>query len=200
MMVSLSGRDGYSRVSLVLQSFPTSITFSRAVTQDTSKCFYYSKRHSVSRVIRGKIFWSGLSRARYVRLACEVGVYIRYERTRHRDSSSSSTYVGDVRFRERNIGVRLKIPVFKACAPAQSTLRPATVLRLHCGRENACPSVTARPLSVRASYIELFPSVSTLSLVVYGLELPIPNRFASSSGNLEERRKETLAFFFSISL
>lgn len=105
-----------------------------------------------------------------------------------RATCTSSTYVGDVR--ERSIGVRLKIPVLKARAPAQPALRPAAALRLHCGRENACPSAAARPLLARASYIELFPSVSTViaRCLRHELELPIPNRFASSSGKGEGER------------
>lgn len=54
-------RDGYSRVSLVLQSFPTPITFARIVTRDISKHFYYSDRSTpVSRVIWRDILERGV--------------------------------------------------------------------------------------------------------------------------------------------
>lgn len=85
--------------------------------------------------------------------------------------------------------------------PAQPALRLATALRLHCGRENACPSAAARPLSARVSYIELFPTISTLSLVIC-----VTNSYfqflidlRASSENLEGRRKEMQSSYFSIS-
>lgn len=128
-------RDRYSRVSLVLQSFPTPITFAWAVTRDVSKRFYYSDRSAlVSRVI-----WRDISDVIF---------------TRH----VTRLYVNDV------ASAREKTVSFEdfAFQSARPLVVPRMYCnRGKCMPE--CAAV--RPLSARAFYIELFRIFHTLSLV-----------------------------------
>lgn len=117
--------------------------------------------------------------------------------------TSSSMYAGDVRFRERNVDVRLKIPVLKARAPAQPALRLATALRTalwsgKCMLECSGASFIGAGVLHRA-FSERFHVI--VRYLRHGLELVIPNRFVASSENLDrkEKKKETRCRSFSAS-
>lgn len=125
-------RDGYgrdtrsrSRVCRVLQSFPSPVTFSRTVTRDVSKRFYYSeRRRSVSRVI-WRIF-----RSRFSSSICLSSAARRIESTRTRRGSKGNRRRWHLLREKRRL--RLKIRAQSARPSALSypreTARASTAL------------------------------------------------------------------------
>lgn len=189
-------RDRYSRASLVLQSFPTPITFSRAVTRDVSKRFYYSERHSVSWVVWG-IFRSVV--LKYVlRFAASAHSFAPAAKSKCSFGASATSWRNEVcRWHvafacEKHIRLVWRS---RTQSVRSAALHPATALRLYCSRENACLSAAARPLSARTFYIELFQALPLYRPCLrHGLELPISNRSAASVGNLGEKRRRWSVF------
>lgn len=118
--------DRYSRMSLVLQSFPTPITFARVVTRDVSKRFYYSNRSVlVSRVIWKDILERGV--LKYVSPLRRI-LAKKSQRIRRESNVVTTLYVNGVASTRKKKRFCLKISCFKSARPSRPLLRSANVL------------------------------------------------------------------------
>lgn len=188
-------RDRYSRVNLVLQSFPTPITFAMAVTRDVSKRFYYLDRPSLSALV-SRVIWKDISEGYFAELPntfsslrrvftrYKVATYLAWTRCHvHAIYDEIIRQWGGVCSRENDFVWRFYV---SKRAPARPVL-PSSRERIQCIviEENACSGASFIGASV---LYRAFLYISTLSLMFASLELPIPNRSAAPGGNLGEIR------------
>lgn len=142
-------RDRYSRVSLVLQSFPeTPITFARAVTRDVSKRFYYLDRFASpfwSLESFEGIFWRYIFRGtpKYVFSASSCSIYsLQSRNVMSRERNVTFTTIHDeIIYQWDGVSLlarkrfRLKISRLRTrVRSSRFSLRPAKTYSMYCNR------------------------------------------------------------------
>lgn len=123
-------RDRYSRMSLILQSFPSPIIFARVVTRNVSKRFYYSDR---SALVSGVIWRDILERGalEYVSPLRRI-LAKKSQRIRREGNVVTTLYVNSVasarKKKKKKKRFCLKISCFKNACPSRPLFRPANIL------------------------------------------------------------------------